>query len=79
MITPDPMIALLNKIPESNRKVNKKLNKSTPNILIENVIQHLREYIAYELCDSEVVIGEGTIRIECYEECIKLLEELIYG
>lgn len=91
MIKPDPMIELLNRIPESQRKNRKKLSdnsknavkvvlsKYTPNILIENTIQHLRELITCEMCAGDIVMGEGAIKIECYEECIKLLEDLIYG
>ena len=78
MIKPDPMIEMLKRIPETNRKSNK-LKGSTPNILIENIIQHLRELITREMFAGDVVMGEGAIKIECYEECIKLLEELLYG
>lgn len=75
------MIELLKKIPETNRKFKKNdpLNGSTPNILIENTIQYLRELITCEMYSGDVVMGEGAIKIECYEECIKLLKELIYG
>ena len=66
---PDPMIEMLKKIPESQRK-NKKtlsdnsknavkvvLSKYTPNILIENTIQQLRELITCEMGVGDIAIG----------------------
>lgn len=59
---------------------NKQLeNQYIPKILVENIKQTLQEYIAENIYDypNRYQKSKSNIKIECYIDCIKLLNEIL--
>lgn len=64
---------LLNKIIISNKK------QFVPKILLEDIKQTLQEYIAENVYDypNRYQKSKANIKIECYTDCINLINELL--
>lgn len=64
---------LLNKIIISNKK------QFVPKILLEDIKQTLQEYIVENVYDypNRYQKSKANIKIECYTDCINLINELL--